>query len=394
MKLCFICLDLYTFGGIQRVLTSVLNEIVRRDAASITVVMPVDKDHENIFGLNDKIEIVDYSRFGPYGKNSPKSLIAKALQRLNRETGIFENIKRDHFIENIYFSKSVREGLTNYINENNFDIAYGVGDSLAMLLASIRQGLNCKCVGWMHSTFELYYLSKGDLSFGLYNYCRRNLKKLDYLLVLTDKDKQTFQNNFGIKSIKLSNPVDYFCEEPSTSIDNPIVFTGRMIKDHKGLDYLVEIIEKIHEKDPDKKFVIVGDGKDFDWIKTRIHECSLSDVVTLTGARNDVDKILREGSLFIHTSRWEGFGVVIIEAMMFGLPVVAFHNNGPDEIIEDGVDGYLVDRFDCDAFADKVLGLLAYPDHYKRMSKKANEKAKNFSPEIIAGRFLEICRDN
>lgn len=105
------------------------------------------------------------------------------------------------------------------------------------------------------------------------------------------------------------------------------------------------------------------------------------------------DVLHGRASVMVQTSRWEGFGMTILEAMSCGIPVVAFHNYGPDEIIRDSVDGYLVDHFDTEAFAKKVVEILKQPEQRKQMGKCAIERSQDFSLEKVLPLFKQYLEE-
>ena len=391
MKLCFISMNLYSYGGIQRVLSGLLSELNKRQDVDIEIIMPYITRDKNVFGLDTKIKVTNYFDFKSSDKTS-WGFAGKVLRRVNKDTGILDMIPSGWICDRIYFPKEEQNKFIKYINDHNFDIVIGVGDLFTLLVSKIKGAINCECVGWMHSTFDSYFQTKGTQCYGLLRHAKKCFTNLEYLIVLNEPDKMIFEENFGIKAIRLPNPVDYYMEQFTGNIKGPIIFIGRMAKEHKGLDYLVDIIDKLHNRDKNLRFVVIGGGYEKEWLDNEIINKQLNNVVELPGMISNIEDYLCKGSIFIHTSRWEGFGVVILEAMAFGLPVVAFHNNGPDEIITDGYDGYLIEKFDCNAFVEKIEKLLADENLYTEMSINAHNRAKDFSKSKIADELYNILQ--
>ena len=392
MRICLISMNLYSYGGIQRVLSGVLNELLNTGDVHIDIIMPYEKNDENVFGLDSRISVYNYNDF-LFKKNKLKVFFHKIFKRINKETGVFGIRLTTPLLMKFFFSDVNKNKLVQFLNQGRYNTVIGVGELFSLLLSDIRDKVECGCIGWMHSTFESYYLIRGGLCYGTYEYAKKALKKLDFLLVLTKTDQRAFEQHFGVKTYRLQNPVNYFCERPEPNIDGPVVFVGRMVKYHKGLDYLLKVIEYTLSINGNIKFVLVGDGPDKKWLEKSIKQRGLTKSVAMPGMRKDIEKILEKGSLLLHTSRYEGFGVVIVEAMMFGLPVVAFHNNGPDEIITDSVDGYLIDKYDCKKMAYTIESTLENIDKYKKMSAEANKTAKGYTPEIIASNMRRILEE-
>lgn len=159
------------------------------------------------------------------------------------------------------------------------------------------------------------------------------------------------------------------------------------------MDYLIDVIKKISEEVPKLRVTIIGDGPSHNWLKAEIERTGLGEKVNLLGTTDNVYQFYGRASVMVQTSRWEGFGMTILEAMSCGIPVVAFHNYGPDEIIRDSVDGYLVDHFDTEAFAKKVVEILKQPEQRKQMGKCAIERSQDFSLEKVLPLFKQYLEE-
>ena len=118
-------------------------------------------------------------------------------------------------------------------------------------------------------------------------------------------------------------------------------------------------------------------------------QLGIADVVEFAGFSFDVQTEMRKASAFVMTSVYEGFGLVMIEAMHEGLPCVSFNlPYGPSEIIEDGENGYLINGRDKYDFARKLLLLLNNNDLRKNMAREASKSVLQFSPEQIAEKWI------
>ena len=108
----------------------------------------------------------------------------------------------------------------------------------------------------------------------------------------------------------------------------------------------------------------------------------------------DVESEYIKSSIFVHPSRSEGFGLVIVEAMACSLPVVSFDcENGPRSIIFDGVDGFLVPSFNIRYFADCILMLMKDENLRKQMGEKGRLKSQQYTVEKIALQWKELFDD-
>ena len=97
-------------------------------------------------------------------------------------------------------------------------------------------------------------------------------------------------------------------------------------------------------------------------------------------------------SIFISTSRWEGFGLVITEAMECGLPVVAFNNSGPQEIIESMKNGILIEKYDIENMIENLIYLIDNKTVRCSIAKNAIERAQDFNMKNIMRKWIEILK--
>lgn len=393
MKICFLCLNLDTIGGIQKVIASILDNIAEKN--DIEIIMPFGNSvKKNLFDLPPSVHISDFDKFPQHNKKNINGFCSLALIRTNTKFGYLDNTVGKRIAEKIIFKEELLSEITKYINDLDPDVVIGVGAIFSLLIAMIAPELKAKTVAWEHNTFESYFSTKGRDGYGLTRLFKEKYSNLDAIFVLTESDKNKFSNAFNTPVFTLYNPV-CFSEEnvhiPNT--DSPAVFVGRLLVEQKGLDYLVEIVKKICAYKPNFKINIVGDGADRNRLEHLIESNNLKNHMSCIGATTDVDKYYSNSSIFLHTSRYEGFGVVLVEAMSHGLPVVAFHNNGPDEIISNNVNGFLIDQYDTDAFAKKVLELLDDKLLYDRISNAARRRAKDFSSEKIAHKFMNLLEE-
>jgi glycosyltransferase involved in cell wall biosynthesis len=153
-------------------------------------------------------------------------------------------------------------------------------------------------------------------------------------------------------------------------------------KDHGTF---LEAVRLIARDAPDTRFQIVGDGGLRDELSDRVTSMGLSDVVELTGARDDIGAILSEVDVSVLTSLKEGCSNVVLESMAAARPVVVTDVGGNRELVEDGVTGYLVPVGDAAGIARRVLELLRNPDLRQSMGAEGRACAlSRFTAERMA----------
>ncbi len=139
----------------------------------------------------------------------------------------------------------------------------------------------------------------------------------------------------------------------------PVIGNVAALTDHKDHATLVEAMALVRSRLPEARLVIVGEGHLRGALEARVRERGLADRVVFAGFRRDLDRLLPAFSLFCLSSRLEGLGTSLLDAMAFGLPVVATTAGGIPEAVEDGVTGRLVPPQDPAALADALLAVLA-----------------------------------
>ena len=155
-----------------------------------------------------------------------------------------------------------------------------------------------------------------------------------------------------------------------------VLFVGRLEK-VKGIDFLLEAIAILKVKyNKFFKVALVGDGPLKEKLKELFKKLKIEDQVKFLGIQKDVGKFMRSSKIFVLQSRWEGFGLVIIEAMSNMVPVIASNVGGIPEIIKNGENGILVPPKDPEALAKAIKLLLDSPELQKRIAQNAYEKVK------------------
>ena len=171
----------------------------------------------------------------------------------------------------------------------------------------------------------------------------------------------------------------------------------------KGFDILVKSWRRVARRFPDHSldiyYVPYSYGYELANLQSLINEEDLSHCVNLREATKDIATALSEHSLFVLSSRYEGFGLVLIEAMACGVPCVSFDcPEGPSEIITDGEDGWLVpfrglsDEERAEALADALCDAIANREKRIKFSEAGLLSVKRFSPEVIIPKWIDLFK--
>ena len=176
-----------------------------------------------------------------------------------------------------------------------------------------------------------------------------------------------------------------------------ILSVGRLIKT-KNMNRLVEIFTKTQNSFPEWQLYIVGGnaagGHVFEELKKQVEALEAQENVFLEGERKNVYDYLRRSEIFAFTSTSEGFPNALAEAMSAGLAVIAYDcMAGPSDLIDDGVNGFLIPEGDEDLFNAKLMELMASEAVRKSFGAAAKEKMKNFQDEKIASTFFKFITE-
>jgi glycosyltransferase involved in cell wall biosynthesis len=164
-----------------------------------------------------------------------------------------------------------------------------------------------------------------------------------------------------------------------------IVAAGRLA-DAKNYPLMLDAFAVVR-RTIDAHLIILGEGEREADLRDRIARLGLGDAVSLCGFQANPWTFISRADVFVLTSRYEGFGNVIVEAMACGVPVVATSSPGTREIVTDGVDGVLVERHDADAVATALARVLRDAGERRRMSDAARATARRFALPIIAAAY-------
>ncbi len=178
-------------------------------------------------------------------------------------------------------------------------------------------------------------------------------------------------------------------------IDTPKKLIGNIsaLVDHKDYPTFIQTAKRLQAEKENIHFLIVGDGKIRHELQQLIDDHGLADFITMTGFRKDVPEILRELHIFLMTSKTEGLGTTVIDALHNSVPVVATRGGGIPELIRDGKDGFLSDVGDADSLASSIRRLLENESLYTEFSRNAKQRSLDFSAEKMGEGVLEIYRN-
>lgn len=214
----------------------------------------------------------------------------------------------------------------------------------------------------------------------------RHIKQLRKFVVLSYEDQKewTELNN----TMVIHNPLSFYPQQQSTCENKQVIAVGRYVE-QKGFDRLIDAWSIVEKRHPDWTLKIFGDGMR-NRLQDQIDRLGLQSCTLEHSVSNIIDKYI-ESSIFVLSSNHEGFGMVIVEAMACGVPPVAFTCPcGPKDIIQDQIDGLLVENGNITELANKICYLIENDNIRKEMGSKARENVKRFLPESIMPQWIAL----
>lgn len=153
---------------------------------------------------------------------------------------------------------------------------------------------------------------------------------------------------------------------------------------------LLKAIAIIKEQVPDLKVLLAGNGPDDKMLKDLTNELGLNDIVRFLGYRTDLERVVPMANLVVSCSYREGMPLNIIEAMLCARPIIASHNRGHNELIEEGVTGYLYDMLDEKMLADYIMQIVRNPEQAREFGEKAYKKVQNYTSDEVVKQMKKI----
>ena len=372
-KIVYCTPSLYMAGGVERVLTLKANCFAEKYGYDITIITTDGNDKPNFFPLSNLVNVINLdinfeelwhrcfvSRIYLYllKQHQYKQALARELNRIKPDITISTLRREINFINDIH-DGSIKLGEI-HINRAHY--------------RSFTPNRNNP----LKTLFAYYW------KLGLVN----KVAKLDRFVVLTEYDRQAWQEIPRVEVIP--NPLPFYPMTIGGPRPKRVIAVGRYF-DEKGYDMLLKAWFFVAKENKEWTLDIFGDGNKAHYERIAnslgldMQRCHLNDSVV------DVQKEYLGSSLFVCSSRFEGFGMGIIEAMACGLPVVAFDCLwGPRSIIKNGVDGILVENGNVEKMAKTILSLIVSPDKLSQMGKNARKNVRRFNMATVAEQWKRL----
>lgn len=206
------------------------------------------------------------------------------------------------------------------------------------------------------------------------------VRKLDRFVVLTKADKNDWRK-VTPEVEQIYNPLPFVSDEVSHLDEKRCIAAGRL-ESQKNFKDLITAWKTVDARHPDWKLSVYGDGSQKESLLDQIDSMGLKGKVTLEGRTNDVREELLGSSCLVMSSRFEGFPMILLEALATGLPIVSYDcPKGPSEIVTIGANGYLAKVGDTGTLAQGICSVIANEELRKRFGAESKRRSENFSLE-------------
>ncbi len=317
----------------------------------------------------------------------------------------FENIGDDHYIQifpgshdtigkNISFSIKLARIIEKLIQKYNLSLVHYQGGPGGLFLTKKP---SVPIVYTVHHTYyqQSEYISAQKWKKLLYLWERFGYRNADYLVCVSDSTRRIIRRHYGVnlkpcKTIPDGVDESRFYPMNLNRIPSSLLFLGRLEK-RKGIDFLIRAIPMVKDRLNDIQLFIGGGGVLLSFLEDFIKQNNLEDNVRLLGTVDDssLNEWYNRVSAVIVPSVFEGFGLTVIEAMACGTPVIATDVDALRDVIEDGVNGFLVPYNDVEALSEKILYLLKNKSEQSKFSLNGQKKVQtvynwsNISQDIL-----------
>ena len=372
MKIIYCTHSVCNPGGMERVLVNKVTYLVEKLHWDVSIVTTDQKNRPAFYSLPSGVKMTDLGI--NYSDDNVKSPMGKIVGYLKR--------RWKH-----------RRLLTDLLQKEKADIVVSLYPSESSFIPDIKD--DSKKVLELHfcKFFRLQYGRSGLL--GLIDKWRtkqdeRLVHKFDKFVVLTNEDKGYWGNLHNIEVIPNAamNMSGHFSDVTS----HRVIAVGRLDY-QKGFDRLIQAWELIQKDNryADWCLDIFGQGEWHNMLQEMITSRGLEKTARINQPTNNIGNEYAHSSLIVMTSNYEGFGMVLVEAMACGVPAVAFDCKcGPKDIIKHRENGLLVDNGNIEGLADAMMEVMGNEDFRKMLSENARKIVSTYSEDVVMGKWIGL----
>ena len=375
MKIAYIYPAFINIGGADKIIISKANYMAERWGYEVYLITDSQNGLEPFFPLSEKVHLVDldinFFQQYQYGPLKRLMVYLRLMRKYKRAlTQTLAQIRPDIVIST--FSRDAK-----FVNLYKRYAKAAIAE-VHTTKKNIRALPNLRLKGGVYKLLAAYIEHQLNAS----------AKKFDEVVVLNTLEEELWRPVRPVRVI--NNAVQYYPEEENPLLAKSVIYVGRA-EYEKAPDRLIEVWRLVAQRHPDWTLRMFCTGAMLDELKAKVQEYGIEQQVLFMPPTKDMEHEYMTSSLCVLTSRYEGFPVVLQEAMGCGLPCISFNcPSGPRYIIKDGEDGYLVENGNIEAFAEKVCLLMENVSLRRQLGQSAKQHMAYYSKERIMGQWREL----
>lgn len=373
MKILYQIHSTYNPGGMERVLLNKVKYFVEKKGWEVVVVTTDQHGRPSFYPFPDSVRMIDLDI--NYSDDNGKPFLKKLAGYFRR--------RQEH--------KKRLEGLLKKERPDVVDCFY---PGECSFVPSLKDG--SRKVMELHQSKLFHHQYNRSGLMGLADKVRagmdeRLVRRFDRFVVLTEEDRQMWGEMPGIRVIP--NAADFIADKYSDCSAKRVIAVGRLDY-QKSFDRLILVWEKVHQQMPDWRLDIFGQGEWKEMLQNMIDERGLQETVKLNRPTKNIGQEYSESSMIVMSSHYEGFPMVMIEAMACGLPAVSFDFKcGPRDIIKEGENGLVVKDGDIDGLAKAMMTLMRDDELRRKMGENAKRVVETFSEAKVMDKWVRLYEE-
>ena len=373
----------------QRVTAVIAEELSKQYDVTIVSFEEPEQEDLSMYGLKDYPVKIVFTHFRKTEKW--KSMLYNAYSYLYKNALPKTAITSDLYAHSS-FPREMREAVVKILKEGQFDTIIAVNSYLSMRLATIKRDLGgVKAIGWIYNSFNAF-LREGSPYLGTelkYHYGRQ-LQKLDETVLLYLQDSEMYYHAYGFSPFVIPNPLTIKPGAPAIGKNKRFLAVGRLTPKHKGFDLLIKAFDKFAQRNSDWYLDIVGDGPEKEALNKMIENRYLTKRIKIHPFTENIQMFYSQASIYVSSSRWKDFGLVLVQAMAHGLPVISSDLPSSKEILGDF--GMYFKNGNVDDLAQRLED--ATHMEWQLKSNEAIMIAQRFNANVIAEQWKTLIESD
>ncbi|HBX52985.1 MAG: hypothetical protein A2275_13340 [Bacteroidetes bacterium RIFOXYA12_FULL_35_11] len=370
LRVLFLITDLGK-GGAERYLMDLCCEISKTKNIEFIIAALYDNNQNTEFTNNYPVKILDYKTFRLFGEN---------------ENNAYKNLLESFKPHIIHTHRFLAEFLSSYYNHKDIRYVCHCHDKMV-------QFKNFSLSTLLKKESILHFIEK------IYITRKKYKNTTTYFIANSSDTEKYFKKSLPSSMVKNVNLIYYgFNYNRFFNINNRRINPNQPIRllnvgsfqYKKNQKFLIEVAKELKKENVPFEMNLIGDGEKFNMIKDLVISNNLENEIFLRGICHNVEEWYKKCDLYIHSALSEAFGLVFLEAMAAGLPVITLDGKGNRDVIEEGRNGFMLFKQDASLFSNTIKSLINKPEMYSNMSEYSKQYAARFDVTIKIKELIDF----